>query len=161
MKIQQIKITAEMVKAHANMHHGKRRTLIKKYKIRGMSNADLAKLFGKTESMIEKDMQAIKKEVWAHLKTDKGSEEVLKAIYAELRLVNDEVVETTWNLASETEQDSVKLGCLKLIRESQSDVIKVMQSLGIIAKVPDKIKLDVGVDADEHINKILDDLTKK
>lgn len=143
MKIQQIKITAEMVKSHAHLTAKKRRTLIKKYKIRKMSNYDLAKLFNKSVSQIEKDLSKIKKDMWEELKTDEGSEAVLKAIYAELRAVNDEVVETAWNLGSETTQDAVKLGCLKLIRESQSDVIKVMQSLGILSEAAKKVEVSL------------------
>lgn len=158
MKIETMKISAKQIEAHANMKYPKRRTLIKKYKIRGMSNADLATLFSKSESTIEKDMQAIKKEVWASLETDQGSEEVLKAIYAELRIVNDEVVETTWNLASETKQDSVKLGCLKLIRESQSDVIKVMQSLGIINEATKKVEVSL---QDKIVEDLLNDKKEK
>lgn len=157
MKIQTTKITAEQIKAHADMGYKKRRTLIKKYKIRKMSNSDLATLFSLSVSQIEKDMAKIRDEIYADLKTDGGAQEVLKTIITELQMVNDEVVEAAWELVGNTDQDSVKLGCLKLVRDSQSDIIKAMQSLGIVDEAAKKFDINI---QDKIVKELLDEPKK-
>lgn len=162
MKVQTTKITAEDIKAHADMGYKKRRTLIKKYKIRKMSNSDLATLFSVSISQIEKDMAKIRDEIYADLKTDGGAQEVLKTIVTELQMVNDEVVEAAWNLADGTKQDSVKLGCLKLVRDSQSDIIKAMQSLGIVDEAAKKFDISLQDKlVEEFLNETKKQKTKK
>jgi hypothetical protein len=138
-----MEISPEAIAKYRGIPPKRRRALVRRYKIRGWTNADLARLFSVRERTIERDLAAIREEVWGSLDTDEGARALLREIYAELRLAEDEVVREAWQLYMKTTNDSVKLGCLRLVGERQAELIKVMQSLGLLREAPQRVELSL------------------
>ena len=136
-----MEISKEAMERYRGAPAEKRRALVRRYKIRGWTAVELAELFGVGERTIERDIALIRREVWGRLGTDEGAREVLEEIYTELHLANDEVVREAWQLYAKTVNDSVRLGCLKLVGGRQAEVVQVMQSLGLLREAPLRLEI--------------------
>jgi hypothetical protein len=68
------------------------------------------------------------------------------------------VLPKTWLLLQDTDNDFVKLGALKLIKETNIQVLEVLQSVGAVEKKPEQLNLlslNLGFEADPDLKKAL------
>ena len=52
-----------------------------------------------------------------------------------------QVLPRTWFVYTTTHNDSIKIAALKLLKDTYTDIIELLQSLGIVIKVPDQIEV--------------------
>lgn len=73
----------------------------------------------------------------------------------------EEVIPRCWVLSQTADNASAKVGALRLAKETYIDLIHILQSLGIVIKLPEKVKFDVELTANlEQYQKALDDADK-
>jgi predicted DNA-binding protein YlxM (UPF0122 family) len=137
-----MEISLEAKKKYYKMPAKKRRSLVKRYMVRGWSADDLAELFSMSKSSIEKDMKKIREQLWRDVQSDEGAQRLLEYIVAELRLRGEEIDRELWQLYFKTRNDAVKLGCLKALEERNYKYVSVMQSLGLLKKAPEKLEVE-------------------
>ena len=68
------------------------------------------------------------------------------------------VLPKAWLLLQDTENDFVKLGALKLIKDTNIQVLEILQSIGAVEKKPDQLNLlslNLGFEADPELKRIL------
>jgi hypothetical protein len=68
------------------------------------------------------------------------------------------VLPKTWLLLQETKNPLVKLGALKLIKDTNIQVLEILQSVGIVEKKPEQVNLlslNLGFEADPDLKKAL------
>jgi hypothetical protein len=73
----------------------------------------------------------------------------------ELMLTLHEARNAAWRVFHESDNDSARVGALKLLNESIFRQIESMQSLGEVQQVTQKIEGVISVNPDEALNKIL------
>ena len=78
-----------------------------------------------------------------------------KGLVNELMLTLHEVRAAAWRVFHESDNDSARVGALKLLGESVFRQIEVMQSLGDLEKVPEKRESVLSVDPDKAFHEIL------
>lgn len=52
-----------------------------------------------------------------------------------------QVIPRAWFLYTTTQNDSIKIAALKLARDTYTEIIGLLQSLGIVVKMPDKLEV--------------------
>ena len=68
------------------------------------------------------------------------------------------VLPKAWLLLQDTENDFVKLGALKLIKDTNIQVLEILQSIGVVEKKPEQVNLlslNLGFEADPDLKKAL------
>jgi hypothetical protein len=68
------------------------------------------------------------------------------------------VLPKAWLLLQDTENDFVKLGALKLIKDTNLEVLEILQSVGAVEKKPQQVNLlslNLGFEADPDLKRIL------
>jgi hypothetical protein len=68
------------------------------------------------------------------------------------------VLPKAWLLLQDTENDFVKLGALKLIKDTNIQVLEILQSVGVVEKKPEQVNLlslNLGFEADPDLKKAL------
>jgi hypothetical protein len=68
------------------------------------------------------------------------------------------VLPKAWLLVQDTENDFVKLGALKLIKDTNIQVLEILQSVGAVEKKPEQLNLlslNLGFEADPDLKKAL------
>ena len=65
-------------------------------------------------------------------------EEVTELLLSEQRFIRDEYMK----LMAKAKSESTKLGCMNGIRETNKEMLSMMESLGIIEKQPDKLEVE-------------------
>jgi len=64
----------------------------------------------------------------------------------------------TWLLLQNTDNDFVKLGALKLIKDTNLEILEILQSVGVVEKKPQQVNLlslNLGFEADPDLKKAL------
>jgi hypothetical protein len=68
------------------------------------------------------------------------------------------VLPKAWLLLQDTDNDFVKLGALKLIKDTNLEVLEILQSVGAVEKKPQQVNLlslNLGFEADPDLKRIL------
>ena len=68
------------------------------------------------------------------------------------------VLPKAWLLLQDTENDFVKLGVLKLIKDTNIQVLEILQTVGVVEKKPEQVNLlslNLGFEADPDLKKAL------
>jgi hypothetical protein len=78
-----------------------------------------------------------------------------KALVGELMLTLSEQRTAAWRVFHEADNDSARVGALKLLGESVFRQIDAMQSMGDVQQVAQRIEGVLAVNPDEALNKIL------
>jgi len=112
-----------------------RRKKVKRLLAQGAGPSEIAERLDCSRSTVYRDLDAIEDEVAALKSGD--IDEFLRDLKASFETVNSEL----WSLYFQTEQEQIKLGTLKEITSTQSEMIQVLQRVGVLDKVADELKL--------------------
>ena len=107
-----------------------RRGKLKKLMFSGYrSQEELAKALGVGRRTIERDMRAIEKDI------NKELDKKLKIVIRNFLMRNRQKYNAAWNIFATTQNDSAKVGAIRILDDIDNNEIRVLQSVGLIRAV--------------------------
>lgn len=112
-----------------------RRRKVQRYRLRGMSYAEIAKELNVSEFTIKRDMEAIQRE--NQTRVDKFQQD---QFVGESLVTFDQLQEHAWEEFNAAEGGSKqRLQALDLVRSIQNDKLKALQETGMVHKAPQEV----------------------
>lgn len=124
-----------------------RREKVKKMLCQKGTTKEIAEQLGVHRRTIESDRRAIKKEL-----LQKSRDDCFENVLTDFLLSYDDIYQKAYKMYSETKNDNVRLGSLKLMAEQERAKIPIMQSLGVIEKAADKVVISKEEELEEDIH---------
>lgn len=112
-----------------------RRTKVKRLIAQGAGPTEMARRLDVSRQTIYRDIEAIEDEI----EEMKGGDidDFLLELKSNFETVNNEL----WTLAHSTEHENVKLGAFKQIVKANSEMVDVLQKVGVLDKVAEQLEL--------------------
>ena len=114
-----------------------RRERLKELIAKGITSiSELSNILEVPRETIYNDLNAVKKQIKKYIE-----KEPLDKFLLEFITNYDQIGKELWKVYNEASHESAKVGALKQLKELKKDKAKIMQDLGILERVPDKIEM--------------------
>lgn len=113
-----------------------RRDKVKKLILEGLYSKEIAKILKMSARQIERDRQIIKEEIMGEL-----AKKPLDKVLFEFLMRYDGIYRDARKTFRDVTNDNAKIGALNLMQKHEEAKIRILQSLGVLDVVPDKLEL--------------------
>jgi DNA-binding transcriptional ArsR family regulator len=117
---------------------------------------ELARRLDVTEATIRNDLKALGEEVWEELR-GAGMVRVLEDLLRE----NNRLIQAAWDGYHTSEQDTARVGYLKVIRDCIDRQVEIFQKLGVIDRAPEVLLLAHAEVEDEELLSVIEGALKE
>ena len=134
-----------------------RQEKVKGLMIRGLNIGEIAKTLHVSYKTIERDLEEIREGILLEIKR-----QPLSKVLSEFLLAYDAVYREAWARYYAASNDSAKVGALNLLNKMFLNRIKVLQALGVLQVVPEKLEVSGEFDVSlKKARKLLLEMKKK
>lgn len=111
-----------------------RREKVRKSLIEGFSQRSIAKALGVGSRTIAADVRGIQKQIKIEMKSDQREEFLM-----EFMLKYDDIYKKAANTYNNEANPNAKIGALRVMQSHFKEKVAILQSLGLIEKLPEKL----------------------
>lgn len=121
-----------------------RRNRVRRLKVFGLTDSEIAEKFNVSRRTIQADMKAIKQENKEKYLTEDPTEDLILEMMADMDYVRQERIK----LYMQTDNPNVKLGCLNKLEKKWADLLTNLQSLGLVEKAAERLEVSGNLNID-------------
>ena len=107
---------------------------------RKLTSAEIAQVVGVAKRTVERDLAVVRRRVQGHLRREGRLEEAVLEAAAQVQTTSAEVTRHAWQEFLQAPKGSPsRARFLRTVLDAQNDQVHLLQSLGIVRRVPDEL----------------------
>jgi len=123
---------------------------------RKLSSAEIAEVVGVCKRTVERDLAVVRRRVRDHLRREGRLEEAIFEAATQVQATSTEVTRHAWQEFLQAPKGSLaRARFLRIVLTSQDDLVRILQSLGIIKRVPDEVLVG-GLEIERRLSQLTD-----
>jgi len=123
---------------------------------RKLTSAEIAEVVGVARRTVERDLALVRRRVRGHLRRESRLEEAILEAAAQVQATSAEVARHAWQEFLQAPKGSpARARFLRIVLTCQDDMVRILQSLGIIKRAPDELLVG-GLEVERGLRQLTD-----